>query len=68
MAMTKGNSIREVREGENLSKITMEVYGSQSEKYIQWVKKHNPQILNPDIILPGQNIVLPVYRKQKGSQ
>jgi type II secretory pathway predicted ATPase ExeA len=68
MPMANGNSIREVREGENLSKITMEAYGSHSEKYIQWVRKHNPQILNPDIILPGQDIVLPVYRKQKESQ
>ena len=67
-SITKGNSIRAVREGENLSKITMEAYGSQSEEYIEWVKKHNPQILNPDIILPGQNIVLPVYRKNKESQ
>jgi nucleoid-associated protein YgaU len=59
----KGSPIRAVREGESLSKIAMEVYGSQSEEYIEWVRKHNPQILNPDIILPGQNIVLPVYRK-----
>jgi hypothetical protein len=66
--MTNDKPIRFVREGENLSKIAMETYGSQSEEYIEWVKKHNPQILNPDIILPGQHIVLPVYRKQKESQ
>ncbi|MEX2493181.1 MAG: AAA family ATPase [Nitrospirales bacterium] len=60
--------IRSVQEGENLSKIAMEAYGSHSEEYIEWVKQHNPQILNPDIILPGQKIVLPVYRKQKEPQ
>jgi len=62
------NPIRSVREGESLSKIAMEAYGSQSEEYIEWVKQHNPQIRNPDIILPGQDIVLPVYRKQKENQ
>lgn len=66
--MTNDNPIRSVREGENLSKIAMEAYGSHSEEYIEWVKQHNPQILNPDIILPGQKIVLPVYRKQKEFQ
>jgi nucleoid-associated protein YgaU len=67
-SMTNDIPIRYVREGENLSKIAMETYGSQSEDYIEWVKQHNPQILNPDIILPGQKIVLPVYRKQKEFQ
>ncbi len=63
-SITKENPIWAVREGESLSQIAMEVYGSQNEEYIEWVRKHNPQILNPDIILPGQNIVLPKYPKK----
>ena len=61
----KNNYLRTVREGENLSKIAMETYGSQHEKYIEWVKQNNPQIVDPDIILPGQDIMLPRYRKNK---
>lgn len=62
------NTTRAVREGESLSQIAMEAYGSQSEEYVEWVKRHNPQIVNPDLILPGQNIVLPTYSKNKDSQ
>jgi hypothetical protein len=67
-SLVQGIAIREVRAGESLSQIAMETYGAQSEKYIEWVKKHNPQIVNPDIILPGQNIVLPMYGNKKESQ
>ena len=67
-SLVQGIAIREVRAGESLSQIAMETYGAQSEKYIEWVKKHNPQIVNPDIILAGQNIVLPMYGNKKESQ
>ena len=62
------DSIRAVREGDSLSRITMETYGSQKEEYLDWVKRNNPQIVNPDLILPGQNVVLPKYPKNKESQ
>lgn len=64
----KAMVIRTVKVGENLSQITAEVYGSDHEKYLEWVKQHNPKIVNPNLIFPGQNIVLPEYRKNKGSQ
>ena len=55
---------RAVKEGDNLSQITNEAYGSSSMQYLEWVRKHNPQIADPNIILPGQKIVLPEYNKE----
>jgi nucleoid-associated protein YgaU len=60
--------LRAVKKGENLSQITIETYGSENIKYLEWVKQHNPQIVNPDFILPGQYVVLPEYRKNETSQ
>ena len=57
-------STRAVKEGENLSKIAQERYGSSSRQYVEWVRRHNPHIVDPDIILPGQKIVLPEYNKE----
>ncbi len=53
---------RTIQPGENLSVIASEIYGSQDIKYIEWLKKHNPHIVNPNFILPGQHIVLPEYQ------
>jgi general secretion pathway protein A len=55
---------RAVKEGDNLSQITNEAYGSSSMQYLEWVRRHNPQIVDPNIILPGQKIVLPEYNKE----
>jgi nucleoid-associated protein YgaU len=60
--------LRAVEEGENLSQITTETYGSENVKYLEWVKKHNPEIVNPDFILPGQYVVLPEYRENEAPQ
>jgi general secretion pathway protein A len=57
-------AIRAVKEGDNLSQIAQETYGSSSRQYVEWVRRHNPQIVDPDIILPGQKIVLPEYNKE----
>ncbi len=54
---------RTVKAGESLSQITIDAYGSSNLEYLEWVKENNPQIVNPDFILPGQNIVLPKYEK-----
>ncbi len=54
---------RTVKEGESLSQIAIEAYGSPRLEYLEWVKENNPQIINPDFILPGQYIVLPKYKK-----
>ncbi|WNM60265.1 AAA family ATPase [Candidatus Nitrospira neomarina] len=62
---SQGSSItRSVKEGDNLSQIANEAYGSSSRQYVEWLRRHNPQISDPDIILPGQKIVLPEYVKE----
>jgi general secretion pathway protein A len=53
-----------VKEGDNLSQIAQEAYGSSSRQYVEWVRQHNPHIVDPNIILPGQKIVLPEYNKE----
>jgi nucleoid-associated protein YgaU len=53
-----------VKEGDNLSQIANEAYGSSSRQYVEWLRRHNPQIRDPDIIFPGQKIVLPEYVKE----
>jgi general secretion pathway protein A len=55
---------RAVKEGDNLSQIAQEAYGSSSRQYVEWVRRHNPHIADPNIILPGQKIVLPEYVKE----
>ena len=55
---------RSVKEGDNLSQIANEAYGSSSRQYVEWLRQHNPQISDPNIILPGQKIVLPEYKKK----
>ncbi|WP_447968799.1 AAA family ATPase [Nitrospira sp. M1] len=54
---------RVVELGESLSQITHETYGSTKREYIEWVKQHNPHIMNPNMILPGQYLVLPEYQQ-----
>jgi general secretion pathway protein A len=56
--------VRLVKKGENLSKITQEIYGSDDPKYVNWVRNHNVGITDPDFILPGQQIVVPEYVKE----
>ena len=63
-----GMVVRTVEEGESLSQISLEVYGSNHEEYLEWIKQYNPKIVNLDIILPGQSIVLPDYKNNKGSR
>lgn len=55
---------RFVKKGENLSKIAQEVYGSDDPKYVNWVRNHNTSITDPDLILPGQQIIIPEYVKE----
>ena len=65
---SKPKVARTVKPGENLSLIAVETYGSQNPEYIDWVKKHNPHIVNPNVILPGQHIMLPEYKKSRISE
>ena len=54
--------IKIVKEGENLTQLTQNVYGFVSPQLVEWVKNHNPHILNADTILPGDRIVFPPHR------
>ncbi len=42
----------------------MKLMVHQAVQYVEWLRRHNPQISDPDIILPGQKIVLPEYVKE----
>ena len=53
--------IKIVKEGENLSQLTQNVYGFVSPQLVEWVKHHNPHIPNADNILPGDRIVFPPH-------
>ena len=44
----------------------LEAYGSHRVVSMDGVKPHDPHLVNPDLMLPGQKIVLPEYQKNKG--
>lgn len=56
-----------VRQGEYLSKILKEIYGVPDDlvfsRYIEMVKRLNPQITDPNRILAGQKIRIPSVRQ-----
>ncbi len=60
----KGKMTRSVKYGESLSLIARETYGSPNKEYVDWVKRHNPHIEDPDLIIPGQEIILPDYQTE----
>jgi hypothetical protein len=45
--------------GVSLTKLAQQVYGTSDAEIIKLIQKHNPQIINPDIILEGTTIVFP---------
>lgn len=45
--------------GTSLSRMAQEVYGTSDVEIIKLIRKHNPQIINPDIIHAGTTIVFP---------
>jgi general secretion pathway protein A len=51
---------RTVAHGDCLSRLVAEVYGRGEPALVRAVHRYNPQILNPDQILPGQTVVFPV--------
>ena len=48
-----------VKEGDTLGNIIIKIYGAYSDLRLFKVQKENPDIMNPDLILPGQIIKLP---------
>jgi phage tail protein X len=51
---------RVIRKGDTLNELIQEEYGRTDEKLIEAVKQSNPKIVNPDLIMSGSKIVLPV--------
>jgi general secretion pathway protein A len=50
---------RIVAQGDVLSRLAAEVYGSGHPQVVRALHRYNPQIANPDQILPGQTVVFP---------
>jgi general secretion pathway protein A len=59
---------RVIRKGDTLAGIIEEEYGWADEELIEAVKRKNPQIVNPDLILPGNKIILPEAFEGRGDQ
>ena len=55
---------RVIRKGDTLNELIQEEYGRTDEKLIEAVKQSNPKIVNPDLIMSGSKIVLPVPAHQ----
>ncbi len=60
-ALAKGEILerRIVAQGDVLSRLAAEVYGSGHPQVVRALHRYNPQIANPDQILPGQTVVFP---------
>jgi type II secretory pathway predicted ATPase ExeA len=48
-----------VEPGDTLGKLSSKVYGRSSDRLLEIIKKNNPEIRNPDLILPGQKLIFP---------
>jgi general secretion pathway protein A len=48
-----------VKEGDNLFRLTVKVYGDVNERLMEWVLINNPRIKNPGQIAVGQRVVFP---------
>jgi general secretion pathway protein A len=57
--------------GTSLSKMAQQIYGTSNAEIIESIRKHNPQIVDPDIIIEGATIVFPhpaSYEKAPGTK
>ena len=58
--LSNSSRTRVVRKGDTLNELIQKEYGRTDEKLIEVVKQSNPKIVNPDLIVSGSIIVLPV--------
>ena len=60
-AYSKNEKIRKivVKNGDTLGRIIVKTYGSYNDITLSKVQRQNPEIMDPDLILPGQIIKLP---------
>jgi type II secretory pathway predicted ATPase ExeA/LysM repeat protein len=48
-----------VERGDTLGKLSSRIYGRSNERVLEIIRKNNPAIRDPDLILPGQTLVFP---------
>ena len=48
-----------VRQGDTLGKLSSKVYGRSNERLLGIIQENNPDIRNPNFILPGQKLIFP---------
>ena len=48
-----------VERGDTLEKLSNRVYGRSNERLLSIIQKNNPDIRDPDFILPGQKVIFP---------
>lgn len=51
--------VRVVQEGDNLYRLTLQIYGAADQRLLDWVLAHNPQIKDIERIKAGEKIVFP---------
>jgi len=56
---TYSGSTKTVTSGDNLSRLSHEVYGRSGVEVMKLIRQYNPQITNPNVIYPGARIVFP---------
>ena len=59
---------RVVQKGDYLSKMIAEIYGKSSTQRVQWIKMHNPQILDEDQLTVGMVITFPAFDESLDDQ
>lgn len=60
--------IRMVQKGDYLSKMIAEIYGKSSTQRVQWIKMHNPQILDENQLTVGMVITFPAFDESLDDQ
>ena len=56
---TYSGSTKTVTSGDNLSRLSHEVYGRSGVEVMKLIRQYNPQITNPNVIYPGARILFP---------
>ncbi|MEI9476848.1 MAG: AAA family ATPase [Deltaproteobacteria bacterium] len=64
-AITPSPTIRIVKKGDNLFRLTVKVYGYADDKLVERVRRTNPRIKDSDKILVGDEIVFPEIKKSE---
>ena len=59
---------RVVKPGDCLTKLIKDVYGTATDEIVEAVRRRNPQVRNPDIIVVGDTLVFPVIDRPDTTQ